>query len=191
MTKFLSARKKKNLSIDIHPKAYDAYHFFHSQAFLFDKTNMGTDALNALQYGQFFSVTHQSEKKAYLFSGFEILGFSISDFDIKKHMIIIHEDLSDAEIELLAWMGVTRGILSSVQESQLETFRKALNKSAPEPVIQKLFLAKKLTQTQLAKCTPLSISGLKKQKKIEKPDFESNIIQSDIFENLINEFKKR
>lgn len=192
--KFLSVRKKKNLSVEIHPRAYDAYHFFHSQSFLFDKTNIGIGALDTLQYGQFFSIIHQSEKMAYLFSGFEILGFSINQFDIKKHMIIVYEDLSDTEIEIIAWTGVLRILLSSVKESQLETFRKSFNESVPKSITKKLFSAKKLTQSQLAKCTPLSVSGLKKQKitdNTDRSEFKQNTTQSDIFENLINEAKRK
>ncbi|MFT6925495.1 MAG: hypothetical protein ACJAZP_001075 [Psychromonas sp.] len=190
LAKFLSVRKKKNLSIELHPRASDAYHFFHSQPFIFDKANLGIDALEAIQHGQIFSVIHPSTEKCFLFSGFEILGFSISQFDIKQHIIIVHENLTDTEIEFTAWAGVIRTILSSIQESQLESFRKSFNESAPDFIIEKLFSSKKVTQKHLAECTSLSISGLKKQKKAdvpELPEFVQNNVQSDIFEKLINE----
>lgn len=190
----MSVRKKKNLSVEIHPRAYEAYHFFHSQQFIFEKTNLGIDTLEAIQQGQIFSVIHPSKENAYLFSGFEILGFSISQFNIKKHMAIVHEDLNDIDIEIAAWAGVIRTILSSIQERKLEPFRKSFNESAPEFVIQKLFSTKKLTQKNLSKCTPLSLSGLKKQKKTDNtdiPKFEQNNTQSDILEKLINEAKNK
>jgi len=194
MAKFLSTKKKKNLLIELHPRAYEAYYFFHSQSFLFDKTNMGIETLKSIQYGQIFSVTHPSKDNAYLFSGFETLGFSINEFDFKNNIIAVQNELRDAEIEMIAWTGVLRTLLSSIRESQLETFRKSLNESVPVYIIQQFFSAKKLTQAKLAKCTPLSISGLKKQRRInntDRPDFEQNNIQSDIFESLINEAKRK
>lgn len=186
----MAARTKKNLSIELHHRASDAYDFFHSQSFLFDKTKMSSETLSSLQNGQFFSVVHQLDDTALLFSGFEILGFSINQFDMSEHNIIAHDDLNDSEIEIAAWTGVIRTLLSSIQDSQLEIFRKSFNESAPESIIKKLFSAKKLTQNKLAKYTSLSVSGLKKQNNsanYELSEIEQNNVQSDIFEKLINE----
>lgn len=190
LTKFLSARKKKNLSVHVHPRANSAYEFFHSQAFLFDKTAFGSGTIEALHYGQFFSATHPSPTKCYLFSGFEIPGFSIHQFEVNKHNVIIFDELSDDDIELSAWAGVFRVLLSSTQPSQLEPLRKAINTTAPKIIIEKLFSCKKITQQFLANCTYLTVSGLKKQKPPSSisPRLPTQPKGSlSIFEQLVNQ----
>ncbi|MDG3085273.1 hypothetical protein P7F88_03810 [Vibrio hannami] len=186
MARFLSQLKKKNLSVDIHPRAIDAYRFYHSQAFLFDKTHFKIDALKSLQHGQIFSAIHSSSSKCFLFGGFEVLGFSVHQFDIMSHTVIVYDDLEDDEIELIAWMGVMRSLTSTVQNSQLELLRKSINVSAPDTVLQKIFTAKKLTQRKLAECTALTVSGLKKQHKINPVDQQVPDVNLNIFEKVIN-----
>ncbi|MGX9417784.1 hypothetical protein ACWU4D_10580 [Vibrio sp. WJH972] len=190
MAKFLSSRKKKKLSSDIHIKAYPAYDFFNSQAFLFDKPSLGIDTLNAIQFGQIFSATHPSPSKCYIFSGFEIPGFSIHQFDIHKHAVVIFDDLNDDEIELRAWTGVFRVLIASTRNNQLEPLRKSVNNSAPTSIIEHLFSSKKITQEYFAKCSRMTISGLKKQRELrEQPLITSHTkgsLESEptIFEQL-------
>lgn len=106
MARFLPERRKKNLSLHIHPCAYEAYRFFHSQEFLFDNTKLEFDVLQALQIGQQFSVCLPSDQECYLFSGFEIPGFTIEQFDMRRHELLVYDDISDEEIERRAWTGV-------------------------------------------------------------------------------------
>lgn len=164
LARLLSTAKKKETSIELHPLVENAYSFFHSQSFLFDKVNLGLNVLESLQSEQIFSVI-RSDDKYLLISGFETLGFSIESFDFRDRILIVYDNLSDKEIEEKAWSGVFKILLSSMQENQLEPFRNSLNNSAPEFIIKNLFLSKKLTQKSLSECTPISISGLKKQKK--------------------------
>ena len=165
LARLLSTAKKKETSIELHPLVENAYSFFHSQSFLFDKVNLGLNVLESLQSEQIFSVTQTCDGKYLLISGFEILGFSIENFDFRNRILIVYDNLSDKEIEEKAWSGVFKILLSSMQENQLEPFRKSLNDSAPEFFLQKIFLSKKLTQKKLSGFSPISISGLKKQRK--------------------------
>ncbi|MGY5612459.1 hypothetical protein [Vibrio brasiliensis] len=188
MVKFLSERNKKNLSVDIHPRAYEAYQFFHAQMFLFHKTELGTHVLHGLQKGQFFSVVQNSGSKCYLFSGFEIHGFSIGEFDMSTHKVVVYDDLDDDEIEILAWSGVFRVLLSSVQGGSMEALRKSINKQVPKSVLSSIFSVKTLTQEFIAKCTPYSLAGLKKQNKksvVTAPDTRT----ISIFEQLTSEIR--
>ncbi|MEJ6078407.1 hypothetical protein MT391_07625 [Vibrio sp. 1-Bac 57] len=189
MARLLSTAKKKETSIELHPLVENAYSFFHSQSFLFDKVNLGLNVLESLQSEQIFSVI-RSDDKYLLISGFETLGFSIESFDFRDRILIVYDNLSDKEIEEKAWSGVFKILLSSMQENQLEPFRNSLNNSAPEFIIKKLFLSKKLTQKSLSECTPISISGLKKQKKratsliLHQSQTDADTTQKSLLENI-------
>lgn len=186
--KILSARNKKKLSIELHPCATEAYQFFHAQRFLFHKTELGSHVLDELQKGQFFSVVQASSSLCYLFSGFEIHGFSIHEFDMKNHQIVIYDDLTEEQIELLAWVGVLRTLFSSIQGGSIETLRQSINKQVPKPILNSIFSKKILTQNFIAKCTPYSTAGLKKQnKKRAAPSSEPDIKPLSIFEQLTRE----
>ena len=189
LARLLSTAKKKETSIELHPLVENAYSFFHSQSFLFDKVNLGLNVLESLQSEQIFSVI-RSDDKYLLISGFETLGFSIESFDFRDRILIVYDNLSDKEIEEKAWSGVFKILLSSMQENQLEPFRNSLNNSAPEFIIKNLFLSKKLTQKSLSECTPISISGLKKQKKIatslilHQSQTDADTTQKSLLENI-------
>lgn len=189
LARLLSTAKKKETSIELHPLVENAYSFFHSQSFLFDKVNLGLNVLESLQSEQIFSVI-RSDDKYLLISGFETLGFSIESFDFRDRILIVYDNLSDKEIEEKAWSGVFKILLSSMQENQLEPFRNSLNNSAPEFIIKKLFLSKKLTQKSLSECTPISISGLKKQKKratsliLHQSQTDADTTQKSLLENI-------
>lgn len=192
MAKILSVRNKKKLSFDIHPCADEAYQFFHAQMFLFHKTELGTQVLNGLQKGQIFSVVQASSSKCYLFSGFEIHGFSINEFDMSNHQVVIYDDLAEEDIELLAWAGVFRVLLSSVQGGRVETLRKAINEQVPKSVLNSVFSVKTLTQDFVARCTPYSLAGLKKQSKksaIIPTASEPETKTDSIFEQLTREVR--
>jgi len=189
LARLLSTAKKKETSIELHPLVENAYSFFHSQSFLFDKVNLGLNVLESLQSEQIFSVI-RSDDKYLLISGFETLGFSIESFDFRDRILIVYDNLSDKEIEEKAWSGVFKILLSSMQENQLEPFRNSLNNSAPEFIIKNLFLSKKLTQKSLSECTPISISGLKKQKKratsliLHQSQTDADTTQKSLLENI-------
>ncbi len=192
MAKFLSVRNKKNLSVDVHPRAYEAYRFFHAQMFLFYKTELSTQVLEGLQKGQFFSVVRASNSQCYLFSGFEIHGFSINEFDMSDHQVVIYDDLTEEEIELLAWTGVFRVLLSSVQGGRVEALRKAINEQVPKSVLNSVFSVKALTQDFVARCTPYSLAGIKKQSKkiaIITAGSELETKTDSIFEQLTREVR--
>lgn len=108
--------------------------------------------------------------------------------------MLVYDDISDEEIERRAWTGVLRVLISSLQNSHLELFRKRLNDTAPEHVIQTFFSGKSLTQKKLVSCTPLSLSGLKKQTKSipHNPVVPATrTTKPPIFEQLINEAKNK
>jgi len=165
LTRIFTTPKQKKIAISLHPSAENAYTFFHSQSFVFDKINLGLDTLGSLYTDQIFSVTRSCEDKYLLISGFEILGFSFENFDFRNQILVVYDELSEKEIEEKAWAGVFKILLSSMQENQLEPFRKSLNNLAPTYIVQKLFQSKKLTQKKLSGYTQISISGLKKQKR--------------------------
>lgn len=189
MARVLSQRKKKNLSVNIHPSALPAFEFYQEQSFLFDPNILSPSALSLMNKHQIFQGTHPSEKQYFIFSGFTTLNFSLNTFNIKDATVLTYSNLSDSEIKEIAWLSVCRTFLSSLQNKRLEIFRIALNQSVPKDVIHSLFNSSPLTQSLLSEHTHLSISGLKKQNK-EIEDI-SNIQIVDIFESLKGVYDER
>lgn len=188
MAKIIPDRDKKKLSISIHPAAKPAFEFFNSQAFLFDKTLFTIDTLRTLNQYSTLHALELERGKVLLFSGFEYFGFDLSNTGFDKCIIIAHRDLTDADIQLRAWVNITRTLLSSLQPQQIEFFRRHFNQSAPNELVRILSNRNKISQPQLAKWTSLSRSGLARQKSRES---DTNNCEpqspSSIFDMLIRE----
>lgn len=188
MAKIIPDRDKKKLSISVHPAAKSAFEFFNHQAFLFDKTLFTIDTLRTLNQYSTLHAIEQEKGKVLLFSGFEYFGFDLSNTDFSKCTIIAHRDLTDDDIQLRAWVNVTRTLLSSLQPQHIESFRRNFNQSAPNGLVHILSKRNKISQPQLAKWTSLSRSGLARQKN-RKSDTNNCEPQSppSIFDMLIRE----
>ncbi|MGO2508504.1 hypothetical protein [Vibrio hibernica] len=165
MSVILSRNKKKNLSVKVHPMAQDAFDFFHSLQFRFDKIELGTTPLEAISSTQVFRATYASVGEIQLISGFEFTGFSINTFNPIDSLIITENNLTPNEISDIAWRSVLRVLLSSIDSQSLESIREKLNLQVPSPLMSSLFQSEYLTQKKLSAITHLSVSGLKKQTK--------------------------
>ncbi|MGR5064067.1 hypothetical protein [Photobacterium sp. DNB22_13_2] len=188
MAKIIPDRDKEKLSISVHPAAKAAFDFFNNQAFLFDKTLFTIGVLRTLNQYSTLHAVELERGKVLLFSGFEYFGFDLSNIDTNKSTIIAHRDLTDDDIQLHAWVNVTRTLLSSLQPQQIESFRRSFNQTAPNDLVQILSDRNKISQPQLAKWTSLSRSGLARQKSrgSESNNCEPQS-QPSIFERLLRE----
>ena len=77
--------------------------------------------------------------------------------------MLIHDELSDVEVEKRAWSAVLRTMLSSIDNKSAEDFRRALNQQAPDTIVKSLFDNNKLSQKQLSFMTRSSRSSLAQQ----------------------------
>ncbi|PNH88240.1 hypothetical protein C1M56_10495 [Vibrio diazotrophicus] len=193
MPKLLTLRTKKNLVITIHPLAENAYQFFRSQSFLFDKTKLSFSTIESLLEGHIFSATQPKKDQCLLIGGFDVIGFSLSNINFERHDLLIYEKMTDADIERFAWKSVLRTFLTSIDSHRLESIRVSLNDHAPAHIIQEVFSAKLLTQAQLANVANLSVSGLKKQKISQAASSQVHhsppTTNRHIFERLVSEAK--
>ncbi|MEZ8196605.1 hypothetical protein [Vibrio cortegadensis] len=184
MPVFLSERKKKNLSVDIHPASREAYEFYHSLQLIFDKTQLGAASIDSLAKTQVYRATYLSDDQIGIVSGFEQIGFSIEHFCLKDALVLIETDLSFEQISEFSWGCVLRIILSSIGAQNLESIREALNLRAPHPLMHSIFRSDHITQKTLSRITNLSVSGLKKQKKRTKKEPTSIRTKPAIFSKM-------
>ncbi|CAH0536634.1 hypothetical protein [Vibrio marisflavi] len=184
MVRVLSKNKKRNLSVDIHPSAVDAFNFCTKQSFCFDKTLFKPNSLSLLDSTQIYRAILTSKNQCLLFSGFETIGFSLNNFDATTSEVLIYEKLTDKEIEQKAWLSVLRVMFSSIKGKHLESFRNTLNSYAPNDLVCSLFSSNKLTQKQLATLSNMAVSGIKKQKPSPTSNVQDNH-RVDIFKQII------
>ncbi len=188
MVRVLSKNKKRNLSVDIHPSAVDAFNFCTKQSFCFDKTLFKPNSLSLLDSTQIYRAILTSKNQCLLFSGFETIGFSLNNFDATTSEVLIYEKLTDKEIEQKAWLSVLRVMFSSIKGKHLESFRNTLNSYAPNDLVCSLFSSNKLTQKQLATLSNMLSQVLKN--KSHPPLQTSKIIIVLIFFKQIIEDPK-
>lgn len=188
MAVILSKKKKKNLSIDIHPAAYAAYELYHSLGFMFDKTQLGTELLDRISQAQIYRAVYLTDDKIGLISGFEIVGFSLPSLKRNDVKILLEKDINEDEITMIAWSGVLRVLFSSVDSSSLELMRQALNLHAPDSIRRVFFNNQTLTQKHLSNFANISVSGLKKQRKNRLNSAVNTLPKPDIFSVLKERF---
>jgi hypothetical protein len=190
MSHILSSRSKSRLEFSIHRAALPAFSFFHSRQFWVDKTAMQHSSLDEINLGLTLQAVRISNNKIAIISGFESFSFSLTTLKLVDCEVLIHDEMSDVEVEKKAWLAVLRAMLSSIDNKSAEDFRRALNKQAPNTIIKSLFDKNKLSQKQLSAITHSSRSSLAQQNaKAQLQETPSNE-EPSIFERLLQEKKR-
>lgn len=187
-TKVLTNRAKKALDFSVHLSAKPAFDFFNSQVFLFDKNKFPSSAIELLSKGLTLHATQENKQRIEIISGFESIGFSLSNMSLDEHDIIVHTGISNSEIESRSWRGVLRSLMTSISAQNLELFRRELNHSVPPELMNEMFHKKQLCQNQMAQLTSMSRSALAQQ--YTKHDVIMNSLpkaKSTLFEQLVQE----
>ncbi len=190
MSHILSNRSKNRLEFSIHRAALPAFSFFHSRQFWMDKTAMQHSSLDEINLGLTLQAVRISENKIAIVSGFESFSFSLTTLKLVDCEVLIHDELSDVEIEKRSWLSVLRTMLSSIDNKSAEDFRRALNQQAPNTIIKSLFDKNKLSQKQLSIMTHSSRSSLAQQNaksQIQETPLDE---EPSIFELLLQEKKQ-
>ncbi|HII4387157.1 TPA: hypothetical protein ACY4QB_004268, partial [Vibrio parahaemolyticus] len=184
----LAKSKKKNLSTRVHPEALDAFNFFHSMVFKFDKVQVGLEAINAIQCDQIYRAVLSKPDQLELISGFEFFSFSLQHFNLDDAVILVESDLQSRQISDLAWRSVLRVLLSSVENQSLEIMRQHINIHTPSHLLSDYFGTDHLTQKQFAELTNMSVSGLKKQSKYNPKPPQKFQAKPALFEQMKERF---
>lgn len=190
MSHILSNRSKNRLEFSIHRAALPAFSFFHSRQFWVDKAVMQQSSLDEINVGLTLQAVRISNNKIAIISGFESFSFSLTTLKLVDFEVLIHDEMSDVEVEKRAWLAVLRAMLSSIDNKSAEDFRRALNQQAPNTIIKSLFYKNKLSQKQLSGMTHSSRSSLAQQNaKAQTQETPSNE-EPSIFEQLLRETKR-
>ncbi|MCG9626554.1 hypothetical protein L1D34_17120 [Vibrio mediterranei] len=190
MSHILSNRSKNRLEFSIHSAALPAFSFFHSRQFWVDKAVMQQSSLDEINVGLTLQAVRISNNKIAIISGFESFSFSLTTLKLVDCEVLIHDEMSDVEVEKRAWLAVLRTMLSSIDNKSAEDFRRALNQQVPNTIIKSLFDKNKLSQKQLSVMTHSSRSSLAQQnakaQTLQTPSSE----EPSIFEQLLRETKR-
>ncbi|MFC5081007.1 hypothetical protein VTH8203_02805 [Vibrio thalassae] len=190
MSHLLSNRSKNRLEFSIHSAALPAFSFFHSRQFWVDKAVMQQSSLDEINVGLTLQAVRISNNKIAIISGFESFSFSLTTLKLVDCEVLIHDEMSDVEVEKRAWLAVLRTMLSSIDNKSAEDFRRALNQQVPNTIIKSLFDKNKLSQKQLSVMTHSSRSSLAQQnakaQTLQTPSSE----EPSIFEQLLRETKR-
>ncbi|TMX46558.1 hypothetical protein DA099_14750 [Photobacterium damselae] len=190
MSHVLSSRSKNRLEFSIHSAALAAFSFFHSRQFWVDKAVMQQPSLDQINVGLTLQAVRISNNKIAIVSGFESFSFSLTTLKLVDCEVLIHDEMSDVQVEKRAWLAVLRTMLSSIDNKSAEDFRRALNQQAPKTIIKFLFDKNKLSQKQLSVMTHSSRSSLAQQNaKAQTLQTPSNK-EPSIFEQLLRENKR-
>lgn len=190
MSHILSNRSKNRLEFSIHSAALPAFSFFHSRQFWVDKAVMQQSSLDEINVGLTLQAVRISNNKIAIISGFESFSFSLTTLKLVDCEVLVHDEMSDVEVEKRAWLAVLRAMLSSIDNKSAEDFRRALNQQAPNTIIKSLFDKNKLSQKQLSGMTHSSRSSLAQQnakaQTLQTPSSE----EPSIFEQLLRVTKR-
>ncbi|MCL9774040.1 hypothetical protein [Vibrio methylphosphonaticus] len=190
MSHILSNRSKNRLEFSIHSAALPAFSFFHSRQFWVDKAALQQSSLEEINVGLMLQAVRISNNKIAIISGFESLSFSLTTLNLVECDVIVHDDMSDIDIEKRAWLAVLRTMLSSIDNKSAEDFRRVLNQQAPNTIIKSLFDKNKLTQKQLSVMTHSSRSSLAQQNAKAQTQEIPPEEEPSIFERLLQENKR-
>lgn len=124
---------------DIHPDASEAFNFYANLENQFLVTCQPESILAGLNKYQTVSFT-VLDSCSYIFSGFANRFFDPNNID-KTSLLIEYKDISDADIETMAWLDVLTQVFSSKREvSGRADLFKAINQYLPTtPALQSLF----------------------------------------------------
>ncbi|MGR5220252.1 hypothetical protein ACPV4B_08440 [Vibrio parahaemolyticus] len=190
MSHILSNRSKNRLEFSIHSAALPAFSFFHSRQFWVDKAVMEQSSLDEINVGLTLQAVRISKNKIAITSGFESFSFSLTTLKLVDCEVLIHDEMSDVEVEKRAWLAVLRTMLSSIDNKSAEDFRRALNQQAPNTIIKSLFDKNKLSQKQLSAITHSSRSSLAQQNAKAQLHETPPDEEPSIFEQLLREKKR-
>lgn len=190
MPHILSNRSKNRLEFSIHPAALPAFTFYHSRKFWADKTTISRSSLADINRGLMLNAVKSSKNKIAIISGFESFSFSLATLSLADCNVIMLDEISDKDIERRAWISVLRSLLSSIDNSSAEDFRRALNQCTPKPILNMIFDTNKLSQRQLAGIIHSSRSTLAQQNAKASAQLTTPSKELSIFEQLLRERKQ-
>ncbi len=198
MISFLSQKHKNRISeIKIHSAAISAFDFVKNQQPLFSnaiKKNLfnikmlGEDAIFRGVMVDRVANKHTVKTELHIFSGFESTIFNLANLELKDATVLIHRDITNEEIELLAWKAVLSGsLLNSISSDYLDLVHSNLNLKIPSSISNRLYFKPHLSEMLLAEMTGKTKNTIAKQKSRHNASQAENHIS--IFEQLINEDK--
>lgn len=164
--------------------------FYHSRKFWADKTTISRSSLAEINRGLMLNAVKSSKNKIAIISGFESFSFSLATLSLADCNVIMLDEISDKDIERRAWISVLRSLLSSIDNSSAEDFRRALNQCTPKPILNMIFDTNKLSQRQLAGIIHSSRSTLAQQNAKASAQLTTPSKELSIFEQLLRERKQ-
>lgn len=144
-------------------------------------------SLDEISVGLTLQALHISSNKIAIISGFESFCFSLATLKLTDCDVIVHDEMSDIDIEKRAWLAVLRSVLSSIDSKSAEDLRRALNQHAPKSIIKSIFHKNKLSQTKLSSITHSSRSSLAQQNAKAQTEDTPPKEEPSIFEQLLKE----
>ncbi len=163
----LSAIKKKNISLEIHPAAQDAFDFYLAIEKLFHIEKLDTHAILFFEKSLILTAVEPVDSVLKIISGFEHCAFDLTKSDFSNLNIIIHKPtISDEDLSEIAWSCVIEKIFTSINQQKLGLFMDLVNEKTPEKIIKNLFLNKHLSELKLANLTIHSRACIAKQRQL-------------------------
>lgn len=154
-------RYRKSQKFHIHPCAKNAFDLYSSIDYQYLRIYKPGYLLSKLNHHQTLFITTSSNNEIFIFSGFANQFFDLQQINLSI-ILIKHENISDKDIELIAWTDVFRSIFSSKLEvSGRAKLHDLLYQFAPKEVIRQYF-DNNLSVKEIAKLSSVSEGTLRK-----------------------------
>ncbi|MBQ4892163.1 hypothetical protein J8L86_20120 [Shewanella sp. MMG014] len=187
MISFLSPKNKNRISeIKIHSAATSAFEFIKKQQPLFSSgIRKNLFNIKSLRGDAIFRGII-IETELHIFSGFESTIFNLDSLELKDATILIHKNITNDEVEILAWKAVlSNSLLNSISSENLDLIHTNINEKIPKSISKRLYFKPHLSVTLLAQMAGKTKNTIAKQKARHNASQAENHIS--IFEQLINE----
>lgn len=140
----------------IHPAAKSAFEFYSKISHHYFTETKPVKLVTQLSQYQTISLV-KNDRKGFVFSGFGSLFFDIENIPTTT-TLIEYREISNAEIEYLAWLDAFRAIFSSKKESTGQAELIVLSVRIPERIRQQFFNTNKITVAEISR-----LSGVQRQ----------------------------